>query len=131
MYVFVFVAAIGALYFASLAVRQPRLGTIAAALVWLLYVVYEYFIANGTLCDANCNIRVDLLLILPLLLCVSLFALNAPGQWTRTGKVIVGIGLFLVGSMAATALYITLAETPAADKAAQAAPAADSANAAK
>jgi hypothetical protein len=118
MYFFVFVAAAVALYFAGAALRRPRLGVIAAAIAWLLYAVYEYFVANGTLCDANCNIRVDLLLIWPLVWIASLFGIYAPGQWTGTAKVLGGLGIFFVASIAALSLYIVLVENPAAERAA-------------
>jgi hypothetical protein len=119
MYFFVFVAAAVALYFMIAAWRQPRLGVIVAAIAWLLYAVYEYFIANGTLCDANCNIRVDLLLIWPLVLIASLFGIYAPGQWTRAGKIFVGMGLASFATMVAASLYIFLVEGPAAEQAAR------------
>ncbi|HEX2843258.1 hypothetical protein [Hyphomicrobium sp.] len=119
MYFFVFVAAAAALYFAVAAWRQPRLGVFVAAAAWLLYAVYEHFIANGTLCDANCNIRVDLLLIWPLVCIASLFGIYAPGQWPRAAKVFAGLGVALFASMAAMSLYIVLVEGPAAEQAAQ------------
>lgn len=119
MYFFVFVAAVGALYFVIAAVRQPRPGRFIAAIAWLAYAAYEYFIANGVLCDANCNIRVDLLLVWPLLFCASLFGIYGPGQWTRTGKVLGGLSLFAVTAMSAVALYIMFVETPAAESAAR------------
>jgi hypothetical protein len=67
MYPFVFAAGVAALYFAFTAMRRPRLARILAAVLWTVYAVYEYYVANGTLCDANCNIRVDLLLFFPML----------------------------------------------------------------
>lgn len=120
MYFFVFVAAAAALYFAGAAWRRPRPGVIVAAIVWLLYAVYEYYVANGTLCDANCNIRVDLILIWPLVWIASLFGIYAPGQWTPPAKVLGGLSLFFVASMAAISLYIVLVENPAAERAARA-----------
>lgn len=119
MYFFVFAAAAGALYFAATALRQPRPGVIVAAIVWLLYAVYEYFIANGTLCDANCNIRVDLILIWPLVWIASLFGIYSPGKWKRAGKVLGVLGLFFFASTAAGFLYIMLVENPAAERAAR------------
>ncbi len=97
MYFFVFVAAAAACYFAIAAGRQPRPGIIVAAIVWLLYAVYEYFIANGTLCDANCNIRVDLLVVWPLVWIATLFGIYAPGQWTAAAKALGGLSFVLVG----------------------------------
>ena len=40
------------------------------------YAVYEYYVANGTLCDANCNIRVDLVFFFPLLAWATYLALR-------------------------------------------------------
>ncbi|MDQ8697283.1 hypothetical protein [Hyphomicrobium sp. LHD-15] len=120
MYFFVFVAAAVGLYFAVSALRQPRLGLIVAAIAWLLYAAYEFLIANGTLCDANCNIRVDLILIWPLVWIASLFGIYAPGQWTGAAKILGGLGLFFFASMAALFLYMVLVEEPAAERAAQA-----------
>lgn len=120
MYFFVFVAAAAGLYFAVTAWWQPRPGVIIAAIAWLLYAVYEYYVASGVLCDAKCNIRVDLILIWPLVLTASLFGIYAPGQWTRAGKVARALGIFLVASMAALSLYVIYVENPAAERAARA-----------
>jgi hypothetical protein len=120
MYFFVFVAAAAALYFAGAALRQPRPGVIVAAVVWLLYAVYEYYVANGVLCDANCNIRVDLLLIWPLVGIASLVGTYPPGQWTDAAKLIVRLGLFFFAAIAAVSLYVILVEEPAAQRAARA-----------
>jgi hypothetical protein len=125
MYVFVLVAAAATLYFACAAFQRPRLGVIVAAIVWLLYAVYEYYVASGVLCDANCNIRVDVILIWPLMWIATLFGIYAPGQWTLGGKVLGGLSAFLLASMTAVALYITFVETPAAERAAQPAAASD------
>jgi len=38
------------------------------ASLWLAYAVYEWLMAERVLCSGECNIRVDLLLIAPLLL---------------------------------------------------------------
>jgi hypothetical protein len=48
-----------------------------AAVIWTGYAVYEYYVANGTLCDADCNIRVDLLLFFPVLAFASILASQA------------------------------------------------------
>lgn len=120
MYLYVILAAAGALYFAVTAAREPRPGVIIAAIMWLLYVAYEVLIANGTLCDANCNIRVDLLLIWPLLGLVSLFGLYPPGKWTGPGKTLARVGFGFVALVAALFLYMMLVEGPAAEHAARA-----------
>lgn len=120
MYLYVILAAAGALYFAVMAARAARPGVIIAALTWLLYVAYEVLIANGTLCDANCNIRVDLLLIWPLLGLVSLFGLYPPGRWTGPGKALARIGFGFFALVATLFLYMMLVEGPAAERAARA-----------
>lgn len=86
MYAFV-IAAVGmALFFLVAASRRRRPAEILAVVLWGAYAIYEYFVANGTLCDANCNIRVDLLLFFPLLGWASYLALR---KQTRTGGVVV------------------------------------------
>jgi hypothetical protein len=119
MYFFTLVAAAAACYFAVAAIRQPRAGVIVAAIVWLAYAAYEVLIANGTLCDANCNIRVDLILLWPLIWIATLFGIYAPGQWPTAAKVLVKVSFALLAAMVAVSLYIVLVETPAANRAAQ------------
>jgi len=120
MFFFVFIAAAAALYFTVAALQRPRPAVIVAAIAWLLYAVYEYFVASGVLCDANCNIRVDLLLIWPLVGVASLFGISSPGKWTRAGKVLGGVGLAFLASTAALFAYVILVENPAAERAARA-----------
>lgn len=45
--------------------------------MWPLYALYEFLIAYGVLCDAKCNIRVDVLLFWPVLLIVSVIGLRS------------------------------------------------------
>ena len=40
--------------------------------LWILYSIYEYLIYARILCSGECNIRIDLLLIYPLLIALSL-----------------------------------------------------------
>jgi hypothetical protein len=47
--------------------QRPRLAVIVSGILWLLYAVWEHFVATGVLCDADCNIRADLVVILPIL----------------------------------------------------------------
>lgn len=119
MYFYVVVAAVVAFAFAAAASQSPRRGLIVAALVWLLYAVYEFFIANGTLCDANCNIRVDLLVIWPLVGVATFFGIKSPGKWAVAGKIIGGLALFLLVSSVASFLYIMWVENPEAERRAQ------------
>ena len=46
----------------------------AVGAAWLAYSAYEFLMRARVLCSGECNIRVDLLLIYPLLLAASLLA---------------------------------------------------------
>lgn len=48
---------------------------VVASVLWVLYSAYEYLMHARVLCSGECNIRVDLLLIYPLLLGVTVFAI--------------------------------------------------------
>ena len=48
---------------------------LVVALVWLCYLPYEFAMKLRILCSGECNIRVDLLLIYPLLAVLSVAAL--------------------------------------------------------
>ncbi|HEY7612199.1 MAG TPA: hypothetical protein VH764_04345 [Gemmatimonadales bacterium] len=49
--------------------RHARRGVaVGAGVVWLLYGLYELGMKRRWLCGGECNIRIDLLLIYPLLL---------------------------------------------------------------
>ncbi len=48
---------------------------LATGTLWIVYGVYEYLIQIRLLCSGECNIRVDLLLIYPVLLALSLASL--------------------------------------------------------
>ncbi|HSA57539.1 MAG TPA: hypothetical protein VLE53_17635 [Gemmatimonadaceae bacterium] len=56
----------GALLVPALRHRDRRVMTIAV--LWLLYAAYETGMKRRWLCSGECNIRVDLLLIYPVLL---------------------------------------------------------------
>ena len=43
-----------------------------SALAWLGYALYEYAIYRRWLCSGECNIRVDLLLLYPVLVAISI-----------------------------------------------------------
>jgi hypothetical protein len=47
---------------------------VAAGVLWVLYAVYETGMRQRWLCSGECNIRIDLLVIYPALLIVSLAA---------------------------------------------------------
>ena len=76
MYPLVLAAGAAALYFLVTAFARPRPAPILAAILWAAYAVYEFHIANGTLCDALCNIRVDLALFVPVLASATVLALR-------------------------------------------------------
>lgn len=63
-------ALLAALYWVS-----HRKLALAAAACWFCYLPYEWGMKLRILCSGECNIRVDLLLIYPLLLLVSLAAI--------------------------------------------------------
>ena len=50
---------------------------LVVALIWLLYCVYELAMKYRLLCSGECNIRIDLLAIYPLLLVASAIGLVA------------------------------------------------------
>lgn len=58
--------------FAVLCLRSRKVlpGVVAAS--WAAYAVYEYLMHLRVLCSGECNIRVDLLLIYPVLLLLSI-----------------------------------------------------------
>jgi hypothetical protein len=67
---------VGAILFG--AVRSAGLTmAIAAAGIWFFYGVYESLMRFRVLCSGECNIRVDLLLIYPILLILSVIAVGA------------------------------------------------------
>ena len=91
MSLFVIAAAMMAVILLVAAWQRPRPAVIVAAILWLLYAVYEYYIVTGVLCDANCNIRVDLVLFFPILAIATVFAyrsymgLPGPAEGRRHG----------------------------------------------
>ena len=51
--------------------RRRRWGVVTVGVVWVLYALYETGMHQRWLCTGECNIRVDLLLIYPILLLAS------------------------------------------------------------
>lgn len=66
-----------ALLFAALGALSRRRLILSTALLWLLYAGYEFGMKTRLLCSGECNIRVDLLLLGPLLIGLSAVALLA------------------------------------------------------
>jgi hypothetical protein len=93
--------------------QRPRLAVIVAAILWLLYAVYERLVATGVLCDANCNIRVDLVFFIPILLTATFCAyqsyMGRPGQQKVVGTVLGAIGLVVFALLVESFGYIALA----------------------
>jgi hypothetical protein len=56
-----------------------------AASLWLLYALYEYLMYRRILCSGDCNVRVDLIAIHPMLLSITLAAVGRVlwAQWKR------------------------------------------------
>jgi hypothetical protein len=67
-------AAVPGVVFLGLGARAGRRLALAAAVAWLLYVPYEYGMKWRILCSGECNIRVDLLLLYPGLVVLSILA---------------------------------------------------------
>jgi hypothetical protein len=84
--------------------QRPSPAVFVAALLWLIYAVYERLVATGVLCDADCNIRVDLVFFFPILGLASFCAyqsyMGRPGQMKVIGAVLGVIGLIVFGLVA-------------------------------
>jgi hypothetical protein len=113
MNVFAIAAGVMAVIHVVAAWQRPRLAVFVAAILWLLYAVYERLVATGVLCDPNCNIRVDLVFFFPILLIATLYAyasyVRPPGQRTIVGMVLGVIGLVVFALMSAAFGYNALA----------------------
>mgnify|MGYP006908208913 FL=1 len=69
--------------FALLWRRRRKTVALVSALMWAAYGGYEYLMYARILCSGECNIRVDLLLIYPVLLGVSIASLVAALRGSR------------------------------------------------
>ena len=56
------------------------------AVAWLAYAIYEYGMYRRWLCTGECNIRVDLLLVYPVLVIVSLAGVVSAVRARRRGR---------------------------------------------
>ena len=63
--------AVGAVFFALSWSSRTKL-LITSSTAWILYGAYEYLMRFRVLCSGECNIRVDLLVIYPILLILSI-----------------------------------------------------------
>jgi len=74
---FPWLALLPAIVFATIGYRIRRAIAWVAAVAWLLYAAYETAMALRILCTGECNIRVDLLLLYPILAGLSIAAMVA------------------------------------------------------
>ena len=65
---------VGTLYIRMFFKLRTKLSMLTGIL-WILYSIYEYLMYIRVLCTGECNIRVDLLLIYPLLIALSLISI--------------------------------------------------------
>jgi hypothetical protein len=65
-------AAVIGVLFAGFGWRTGRRSAVIAGIAWLIYSVYETGMQQRWLCTGECNIRVDLLLIYPVLILLSI-----------------------------------------------------------
>ena len=76
-----------ALFVALNRVAHRRLVSVTA-LLWFLYAVYEFSMRQRWMCSGECNIRVDLLLLYPFLLLMSVAAASSAFiAWRHSRKV--------------------------------------------
>ena len=71
---------------ALLGLGRGRRAAAVAGVVWLLYAVYETGMKQRWLCSGECNIRVDLLLVYPLLLVLTVIGVVSLLR-TRRGRI--------------------------------------------
>jgi hypothetical protein len=72
-----FLALMLAIVFGAVAMGTGRRPAWVAAIAWGGYAVYEWMMKLRILCTGECNIRVDLLLIYPILAVISIVGVVA------------------------------------------------------
>jgi hypothetical protein len=99
MNIFAMIAGVMVLAHVIAALQRPRLAVIVSGILWALYAYYEHLIATGVLCDKDCNIRVDLVLFLPILGLATFWAYQS--YMARQGpQKVAGIVLGVIGLLA-------------------------------
>jgi hypothetical protein len=73
--IFPFGATIIGAVFVAMYFNLKTTTSIIAAFLWLTYSIYEYLMYTRVLCSGECNIRIDLLVIYPVLITTSLVAI--------------------------------------------------------
>ena len=69
-------AAVPGAVFAALFAVSRKVLVLAAAAAWLAYLPYEYAMKLRLLCSGECDIRLDLLVLYPALLLISVVGLT-------------------------------------------------------
>jgi len=69
------VALVPTAFFLVLYFKRPRNLILLPAILWGVYTIYEHLMKFRVLCSGECNIRIDLLVIYPSLLVISLLAI--------------------------------------------------------
>ena len=104
MHLFAIAAVVMVVIYLVAAAQRPRLAVIVSAILWLLYAFYEHQVATGVLCEADCNIRVDLVFFFPILglatFCAYQSYMGQPGQMKVIGTVLGAVGLLVFGLVA-------------------------------
>lgn len=70
-----YIALIPAIIFGLFYFKSKNKTVLAAAVLWLVYAIYEELMLLRILCSGECNIRIDLLAIYPILFVLSAIAL--------------------------------------------------------
>jgi hypothetical protein len=81
--VFPWLALFPALIFSALGYSSRRVLPWVVAMAWLLYTAYEMAMSQRILCSGECNIRVDLLLLYPVLVVLSVAGAIAAARRKR------------------------------------------------
>jgi len=68
-------AAVPVAVFVALFAVSRKLLVLIAAVAWLAYLPYEYAMKLRLLCSGDCNIRLDLMVLYPALLIISVVGL--------------------------------------------------------
>ncbi len=70
-----FAALIPSIFFLFFYFKFRKFLILITAILWGIYTAYEYGMYSRILCTGECNIRIDLLLIYPLLIIVTVIGL--------------------------------------------------------
>jgi formate hydrogenlyase subunit 3/multisubunit Na+/H+ antiporter MnhD subunit len=79
-------AAVIGVFLVGLGQQRRRPTAIVVGVIWLLYAAYETAMRLRWLCSGECNIRVDLLLIYPLLLATTVVGIVSLLRTHRTPR---------------------------------------------